>query len=304
MLLCPKTTALEKRIGYAIKSTSPKITYVRAAHPACRTSLSSAVVIQAKIKFRGPLRSQQRANGSQLPAQGYFARTTAFNKRPTTVFVALAEEVAEVESCSSIKIYRVLPQDEGMLRQVATLRAEVFYEDQGYTRFIDSFKRQFAQQELRALRIRIQQPLAACFVAVEAQASGQRVVGCADVRLPYEKEGDLPGAYLSNLCVDTSARRQGIASKLITHGARVVQDSWGMGEMHCHVYCANNAALTLYLKHGFHLAEDGCNVDDSDSLSALNRALLLQSNVSELLGQELERTTDSNDLGDHTPIDS
>lgn len=153
------------------------------------------------------------------------------------------------------------------LRQTAYLRAEAYYEAQPAGRFTESFKRQFAEQELSSLMVRTSNTLrplgpgsrqpCLCLVAVEA-ASGD-VVGCVDVRPPKQVTGCLPkgvpnddlAAYMLNVVVAEDSRERGLGTQLIGAACKVVVDRWGGQRMFTHVDAQNDVACRLYSRCGF-----------------------------------------------------
>lgn len=150
------------------------------------------------------------------------------------------------------------------LQQTARLRADAYYEEQPTTRFTDTFKRQFAEQELQSLRSRtgIGRPATphghcVCLVALDGQGDVQ---GCVDIRPPACHSGVLPkgvtnddteGGYLLNVVVAEAHRRQGLGAQLVwaagEHAARVL----GAVRLYTHVDAQNDVALRLYERCGF-----------------------------------------------------
>lgn len=170
-----------------------------------------------------------------------------------------------VHSAQRVEVRRAVIRDEEYLKDVARLRAKVYYESQAYTRFVESFQKQFAQQELRSLRMKVQKPQEfACILAIDVQAD-PTVVGCADLRLPSLKDRipdeEPEGSYLCNLCVDHSARRLGVAKALICTAVSLTKE-WQLASLFAHVACDNTPAMTLYLGSDF-IARvgEGCAVN-------------------------------------------
>lgn len=56
--------------------------------------------------------------------------------------------------------------------------------------------------------------------------------------------------FISDLSVAVNARRQGIATALLTHAERFFKNS-GCAYTHLEVFAPNNAALSLYSNYGF-----------------------------------------------------
>lgn len=168
------------------------------------------------------------------------------------------------------------------LKAAAWLRAEAYSEQQAYTRYVDSFTKKFAEQEFAAMKRRISgQPGYVCLVAVlEALPKDTiglngknvtRVLGTLDVSLHHPSPGKafggqgLPYGYISNVCVEKSARKQGIASTLMECAVKVGRN-WGLNAIYVHTHATNEPAFKLYVKKGFEVLEVGCPqnlVDDN-----------------------------------------
>jgi ribosomal protein S18 acetylase RimI-like enzyme len=90
----------------------------------------------------------------------------------------------------------------------------------------------------------------ACLVATNAD---QAIVGTVEVGyrapLPWQWDQD-PYAYLSNLAVRSTERRQGIAQQLIAASEALVQE-WQGQDLYLHVMADNLAARQLYLQQGY-----------------------------------------------------
>lgn len=150
------------------------------------------------------------------------------------------------------------------LQQTARLRADAYYEEQPTTRFVDTFKRQFAEQELQSLRARtgVGRPVAQhlqciCLVALDTQGDVQ---GCVDVRPPACHTGVVPkgvtndddaGGYLLNVVVQEDHRRQGLGAQLVWAAGEHAARALGAARMYTHVDAQNDVALRLYQRCGF-----------------------------------------------------
>jgi len=160
----------------------------------------------------------------------------------------------------------------------AWLRAETYSEQQAYTRYVDSFIKKFAEQEFTALKRRVsgQHGSYVCLVAVSKDLpkdavdltcqDGEnvtRVLGSLDVSLHHPSPGEafggqgLPYGYIANVCVDKSARKQGIASTLMECAVQVGRD-WGLNAIYVHTHATNQPAFKLYVKKGFEVLDAGC----------------------------------------------
>lgn len=160
----------------------------------------------------------------------------------------------------------------------AWLRAEAYSEQQAYTRYVDSFTKKFAEQEFSALKRRVSgQPGSyVCLIAVSKALPKDavdltwqdgknvtRVLGTLDVSLHHPSAGEafggqgLPYGYISNVCVDKSARKQGIASTLMECAVQVGRD-WGLNAIYVHTHTTNEPAFKLYVKKGYEVLGAGC----------------------------------------------
>ncbi|KAF6264824.1 hypothetical protein COO60DRAFT_1482715 [Scenedesmus sp. NREL 46B-D3] len=136
------------------------------------------------------------------------------------------------------------------LQAVARLRAEAYYAEDR-SRFADSFKKQFAAQEVESLRQRTsassgRPQLSACLVAL--QPGTDKVLGCIDIRLPQTAtgmrvlgvpEGDAAGCYLLNVVVSEGCRGQGIGKALMGAAMAQAVHAWGARRLYTHVEADN-----------------------------------------------------------------
>lgn len=163
----------------------------------------------------------------------------------------------------------------------AWLRAECHWEDQTNDRYINNYKRKFAEQELHALkRRRKKEPNSFCIVTVKKQDQNVKctvvksVVGTLDVSIRYLMLGEtFPGervraplfcfinqteqikyGYIANFCVSKSARRQGIATNMLSFAVKTAKAK-GAERVFVHVYRNNKPAQELYQKMGFEVVE-------------------------------------------------
>lgn len=172
----------------------------------------------------------------------------------------------------------------------AWLRAEIYSEGQPSCRYIDSYRKRFAEQEFTALKRRCfgkqgQCVKCICLMAVASEGLQNevgmlsqhtlrdRVVGTLDIsirqllrgeKFPKEvvtaslftvMEPECRCGYIANVCVARSARRQGIASSLLEVAIKVAK-SWKLKDLYVHVDINNGAARRLYMKTGFQVVED------------------------------------------------
>ncbi|XP_042478389.1 uncharacterized protein LOC122059583 [Macadamia integrifolia] len=165
----------------------------------------------------------------------------------------------------------------------AWLRAECQWEDQPNGRYVNSYKRKFAEQEFNALKRRCNGQYVekcTCIVVVKKAEKNQQctilksVVGTLDLSIQHLLQGEeYPGefmkapifhcfnrtrprmyGYLANLCVAKSARRRGIASKMLQFAIESAKSD-GVEQVFVHVHKDNKPANELYQKMGFQRVE-------------------------------------------------
>ncbi|KAK7328822.1 hypothetical protein VNO77_22946 [Canavalia gladiata] len=165
----------------------------------------------------------------------------------------------------------------------AWLRAESHWENKTYERYIDSYKRKFAEQEFNALKRRCKVPngdSCACIITVRKEQKNVKhsvlksVVGTLDLNIRYLLQGEtFPGervkaplfcsinrtppsryGYIANLCVAKSARLQGIASNMMYFAVEAAKSN-GVTQVYVHVDRNNRPAQKLYQKMGFEMVE-------------------------------------------------
>ncbi|XP_047164773.1 uncharacterized protein LOC124834178 isoform X3 [Vigna umbellata] len=131
----------------------------------------------------------------------------------------------------------------------AWLRAESHWENRSYERYVDNFKRKFAEQEFHALkrRCKVQNgDSCACIITERVKAP----LFCCINRTPPSRYG-----YIANLCVIKSARRQGIASNMLSFAIGAAKSNAGVTQVYVHVDKNNSHAQILYQKMGFEMVE-------------------------------------------------
>ncbi|XWS26600.1 hypothetical protein CRYUN_Cryun26dG0044700 [Craigia yunnanensis] len=164
----------------------------------------------------------------------------------------------------------------------AWLRAESHWEDRPGERYVDSFKRKFAEQEFNAIKRRYEGQHGQTYTCVVTAKKEERnvkrtvlksVVGTLDFSIRHLFHGEsFPGerekhlfcsinrthmnkyVYVSNLCVAKSARRQGIARNMLYFVIESARSS-GVELIYVHVHRNNGPALELYQKIGFEMVE-------------------------------------------------
>lgn len=165
----------------------------------------------------------------------------------------------------------------------AWLRAESHWENRTYERYIDIYKRKFADQEFNAVkkRCKVQNgDSCACIIAVRKEQKNVKrsiiksVVGTLDLNIRYLLQGEtFPGervktpfccsvnrtppsryGYIANLCVAKLARRQGIASNMMSFAVENAKSN-GVSQVYVHVDRNNRPGQLLYQKMGFEMVE-------------------------------------------------
>ncbi|CAN7048423.1 unnamed protein product, partial [Brassica oleracea var. botrytis] len=156
----------------------------------------------------------------------------------------------------------------------AWLRAESHWEDRANERYVDNFKRKFAEQEFNAIKRRckgLQGQKCSCIVAVKKEEKHikrsviKSVVGTLDLNIRFFLQGEnFPGekvksqlfctinregsnryGYIANLCVAKSARRQGIACNMLRF---TVESARLSGNNNVKTEKIKNGVMILYLK--------------------------------------------------------
>lgn len=175
----------------------------------------------------------------------------------------------------------------------AWLRAESHWEDRDNERYVDNFKRKFADQEFNAIKRRcngLQSQKCSCIVAVKKEEKHikrsviKSVVGTLDLNIRFFLQGEtFPGekvksqlfctinregsnryGYIANLCVAKSARRQGIACNMLRFAVESARLS-GVEQVYVHVHRNNLVAQELYQKTGFEVVEMGQSESSDDT---------------------------------------
>ncbi|XP_004513484.1 GCN5-related N-acetyltransferase 6, chloroplastic isoform X2 [Cicer arietinum] len=210
----------------------------------------------------------------------------------------------ETLSSNSLQFDRLQPSDQELVREnqfefgqfvareavldeeywtAAWLRAESHWENRTFERYVDSYKRKFAEQEFNAVKMRCKVQNGdsfTCIIAVRKEQKNVKrsviksVVGTLDLNVQYMLQGEtFPGervktpffrsmnrtppsryAYIANLCVTKSARRQGIASNMMYFAVECAKSN-GVRQVYVHVDRNNRPAQLLYQKMGFEMVE-------------------------------------------------
>ncbi|KAL5158495.1 hypothetical protein HKD37_15G042949 [Glycine soja] len=156
----------------------------------------------------------------------------------------------------------------------AWLRAESHWEDRPYDRYVDNYKRKFAEQ-LIVLNVSTYGVWSQVYQVRKEQKNAKHsvlksVVGTLDLNIRYLLQGETyPGervkaplfcsinrtppsryGYIANLCIIKSARRQGIASNMMSFAIEAAKSN-GLTQVYVHVDRNNRPAQILYQKMGF-----------------------------------------------------
>lgn len=166
-----------------------------------------------------------------------------------------------------------MARDINDLFQVAVLRAECYYEDRPFTRFVTSFKSEYARAEFRRLKahqVDVFDPSRLnCLICVDLSAASREgsVVGSIDVTdmsnvaSKLNIQGYVSGdrntpnvnasTYLSNFCIREDHRRNKLGTLLVSCASEVLYTVAKGRKVYAHVNRTNQAALTFYKKQNF-----------------------------------------------------
>lgn len=120
--------------------------------------------------------------------------------------------------------YIIVPMDRSHLRQIAELEQECFAQPWSET----------------ALEEELYNPQASFIVAEDGEGG---VLGYAGLQVVLDE------GYIANIAVEEAARRHGVASALLDVYCRFGQEH--LAFLTLEVRASNQAAIRLYLKHGF-----------------------------------------------------
>ncbi|PSS20770.1 N-acetyltransferase san [Actinidia chinensis var. chinensis] len=190
---------------------------------------------------------------------------------------------------SNLRFNRLQPPDQELIQDDDRIEfgqfvaREALLDEEYWHRYVENYKRKFAEQEFNALKRRCKRPQkhkCTCIITVKKEERNVKttvlksVVGTLDLSIRYLLPGEtFPGervkfplfcsidrtgqsryGYIANLCVAKSARRQGIASNML-HFAVNLAKSNGIEEVFVRVYRNNKPAQKLYEKMGFKVVE-------------------------------------------------
>lgn len=153
---------------------------------------------------------------------------------------------------------QVRPANLRDLDRLADVLTASFYDRDGWRQWVYPFIRLGIYEDLKQ-RLKAQSPRYTCLAAISTTATASQadttIAGTveASLRQPWPWQGDRH-VYISNLAVDQSFRRQGIAMTLLRSCEQVAQ-RWGIYELHLHVMEDNLVARALYRKAGFSVVQ-------------------------------------------------
>ncbi|XP_042379314.1 uncharacterized protein LOC121971884 isoform X1 [Zingiber officinale] len=197
-----------------------------------------------------------------------------------------ASQLEDKLECLHRKVFGRFTAREALLDEefwmAACLRAESHWEDHSYARFIEAYKRQFAEQEFSSLKRRCRRKEAEKCICVVATRMDENVnhtelssiVGTLDLNIRQFYCGDTilgehvksPAfsniygldqtryVYVANLCVAKNARREGIATNLLSLAVDAAK-LHGINQIYVHVNKDNIAARRLYDQIGFQMVQ-------------------------------------------------
>lgn len=152
--------------------------------------------------------------------------------------------------------YRVRPAGLTDLQDVAEVLASSFYPPLGWQRWLYPVFRFSIYEDLKQ-RLQGGHRHYQCLTAIALDPRTQRhvVVGTVEVarRQPYLWAlGRSRQVYLSNLAVQVSCRRRGVARQLLKAAEQLALE-WGFQELYLHVMADNARARSLYKNMGYQL---------------------------------------------------
>lgn len=184
------------------------------------------------------------------------------------------------------------------MRQVADMRAEAFYENSHFDRFISTYKRQFSDIEYERLTKMLPaepRSVVGTFVAVEQPTPEGKILGCMDILKAssdqQETSRDLTGwYYIKNVVVEPSSRRQGIGRQMLLTAEEMIRssiacdssDTTPSGDVgiFVHVELSNVDALSLYTSLGY--SREDAMAETSEPIVSVGVVALLSKTIAYL----------------------
>ncbi|MEM6868694.1 MAG: GNAT family N-acetyltransferase, partial [Cyanobacteria bacterium P01_C01_bin.121] len=156
--------------------------------------------------------------------------------------------------------FRIRSAQRKDLPQIVAVLLTSFYPQARATQWLYWLMRVGIQEDIKT-RLKTPANQYACLVAISldpdsAQSTGE-VIGTVEIsQRPCEAWRFLPPkrAYLSNLAIAPSHRRQGAANQLIAT-CETIAVSWGYRRIYLHVMANNSAAQALYRQAGYQPCE-------------------------------------------------
>ncbi|MEM6448703.1 MAG: GNAT family N-acetyltransferase [Cyanobacteria bacterium P01_D01_bin.105] len=168
------------------------------------------------------------------------------------------------------------------LNQIVSVLLHSFYRHAKATQWLYWILRISIQEDIKA-KVRAPNDQYACLVATTIDpnsAQSDTVIGTAEMsQRPCETWQFFPPqrAYLSNLAISVSHRRQGAARQLMDTCEKIA-GGWGFRHIYLHVMADNIAARALYAQAGYELREVSNPVLSAVGLSP--QRLLLSKRIS------------------------
>jgi ribosomal protein S18 acetylase RimI-like enzyme len=169
----------------------------------------------------------------------------------------IADHDAVATNAHDIKIRTAQTQD---LSQLAEILTDSFHPPTGIMRWASPILRLGIYEDLRN-RLRSNSEHYFCLVAVSKVSTVadyyEEIAGTVEIALrspPSWQPQVSKYAYISNLAVSQSCRRQGVAKQLLLACDRTAKE-WGFQELSLHVLENNHQARQLYLKTGYKLSQ-------------------------------------------------
>jgi ribosomal protein S18 acetylase RimI-like enzyme len=140
--------------------------------------------------------------------------------------------------------------------QLVEVLMNSFYPPQRLSRWVAPLMRLGLYEDLK-IRLTSQTKRYFCWVAMPMDAANPEVLGTVELSLrqcqpwrPFCRRR----AYIANLAVNPTSRRQGIAKKLLEQ-CETVALQWGYSTLYLHVAIDNPAAICLYQQLGYRFAQ-------------------------------------------------
>ncbi len=192
----------------------------------------------------------------------------------------IAAQDAVATNAPDIKIRTAQTQD---LNQLAEILTDSFHPPTGIMRWVSPILRLGIYEDLRN-RLRSSSEHYLCLVAVSQASTAtnydEEIAGTVEIALrssPSWQPQVSKYAYISNLAVSHSCRRQGVAKQLLLACDHTAKE-WGFQELSLHVLENNHQARQLYLKTGYKLSQIEPSYGTSKLLRRPKR-LFLQKNL-------------------------